>query len=364
MLASPAALTLPGIAVLQIRTWANRQIANSKLQRPDRRIVSRSGALSLVSLVPIALLFVSLFLTAALTYRDFLILWPKHPRVRYAFQSSMTEAMRYLDAQANTTPVVMAGLSPHDMDPWTEQCTLQRRDLSVRWIDVRSALILPPQDGTRLVTLDITPTEPALAEWAGLEMAPILAQGNPVSRGGRENEPYASVYVDPAYTVYSLDAATLRQKVAQVDTFAGDDPFSPLPLEQAPQFGDLVRFEGYAWLTPSRPGALAQLLTYWTALDTGPSSTVYGEPALKIFVHLLDGQQQFVSGIDILGAAPDTWLAGDVIVQLHTFWFPPQVGEYAVELGWYIPPQGPRLPVDNAYAPGQRILLESVEVRQ
>ncbi|MBN1580642.1 MAG: glycosyltransferase family 39 protein [Anaerolineae bacterium] len=352
MLASPAALALPGIAVAHVREWSNGQIA------------ARTRPLSLISLFLTPLLLVSLLLTAALTYRDFLVLWPRHPRVRYAFQSSMTEAMRYLDAQADKTPVVMAGLSPHDMDPWTEQCTLQRRDLNVRWIDTRTALVLPQEDGARLVTLDITPVDPALADWIALDTATILAQGKPAPRSGRENEPDAPVYVDPAFTVYSLDAAALRQNIAQCQTYVGEDPFTPMPLARAPQFGNLVRLEGCEWLTPPQPGAPAQLLTFWTVLDTGPGSAVYGEPSLKLFVHLLDREQQVVGGADLLGAAPDTWRAGDTLVQLHSFGFPNQAGQYAVELGWYAPPQGPRLPVDNAGAPGQRILLEPIEVRQ
>jgi hypothetical protein len=110
-----------------------------------------------------------------------------------------------------------------------------------------------------------------------------------------------------------------------------------------------------------RPGGAAQLLTFWTALESGPSSTIYGEPALRTFVHLLDEDQAFVGGADALGAAPDTWLAGDTIVQLHHLRFPSGRGVYAVEVGWYVPPDGPRLPIDGVDAPGQRVLLSHVE---
>jgi 4-amino-4-deoxy-L-arabinose transferase-like glycosyltransferase len=140
MLASPAALTLPGIAVSS---------ALERLRRREGRSTAAPPILRLAPYAIVALLVLSLALTAALTYRDFLVVWPRHPRVRFAFQSSLTEAFRHLDATADATPVVMAGLSPHDMDPWTEQCTLARRDLDVRWVDTRSALILPPGDAAR-----------------------------------------------------------------------------------------------------------------------------------------------------------------------------------------------------------------------
>jgi hypothetical protein len=316
--------------------------------------------------VLIALLAWSWLITAVWTYRDYILVWPGHPRVRYAFQSSMTEAMRYIDASPDSTPVMMAGLSPHDMDPWTERSTLRRRDLPIRWVDVRSALVLPPGDVVRFIALDITPIDPALARWAGLGSADILAQGEIVPRGGTEHQVEAPTYVDPAYTVYRLDVASLRQRILGAESAAavGSDPFDPEPLDVPPRFGDVVRLLGYAWLTPPERGTTAQLLTFWQALSAGPTSTVYGEPALRTFVHLLDRDQAPVSGVDVLGAAPDTWLPGDTIVQLHTFGFPDKPGDYAVEVGWYVPPDGPRLPLNGANAPGQRILLAPVEIER
>jgi 4-amino-4-deoxy-L-arabinose transferase-like glycosyltransferase len=354
MLASPAALTLPGIAVSTTVQW---------LRSPKQRLPS---LFLFAHHTVVALLVLSLILTAILTYRDFLVLWPRHPRVRYAFQSSMTEAFRYLDAAEDATPVVMAGLSPHDVDPWTERCTLRRRDLHVRWVDTRSALVLPAGDAARLVTLDITPVEPVLADWAGLTPEATISKGKVVPRGGMEAHADAPVYYDPAYTVYLLDVAALRQRIEDdtLEAFVGADAFEPLPLSGAPQFEGLVRLYGYAWLTAPRPGSAAQLLTFWLALDTGPGATRFGEPALRTFVHLLDRERRVVQGatVDVLGSAPDTWLAGDVIVQYHALVYPSDPGTYAVELGWYVPPDGPRLTIDGVDAPGQRILLPPVEV--
>jgi hypothetical protein len=103
-------------------------------------------------------------------------------------------------------------------------------------------------------------------------------------------------------------------------------------------------------------------LTFWEALGTGPKATRYGEPALRTFVHLLDGAQHNAASADVLGAAPDTWRAGDVIVQWHVLDAPSEPGVYAVELGWYVPPDGPRLSVSDTDAPGDRILLDPVEI--
>ncbi len=356
MLASPAALTLPGIAV-----WA----AIEGLGHTHARIFERPGLRSWARHGLLALLALSLALTAVLTYRDFLVVWPNHHRVRYAFQSSMTEAFRYLDSATDNSPAVMAGLSPHDMDPWTERSTLQRRDLHIRWIDIRSALILPPGERARLVTLDITPVDPTLGAWAGLEDRPALAQGDVVPRGGIETDPDAPVYYDPAYTVYHLDAATLRRRAqtSERSIYIGAYPPEAVSLDVPPVFGELVRLVGYTWLGEPQRGQTVQLLTFWETLGTGPSSTVYGEPSLRIFMHLLDDAQNVVAYADILGTAPDTWLPGDVIVQLHTLQAPAAPGTYALETGWYVPPDGPRLPIGGVDAPGERVLLEPVEIK-
>lgn len=346
MLASPAALTLPGIAI-----WT----AESRLQRREGRWFA------LVRYGLVVLLALSIAVTGILTYRDYLVVWPAQPRVRYAFQSSLTEALRSLDASEMATPVVAAGLSPHDMDPWTEQSTLRRRDLGIRWVDTRSALLLPHSDVARLVTLDITPVDPALAAWAGLDETSAIERGALVARGGAEADPDAPVYYAPAYIVYALDVPALRSAIASASlaAYAGADPADATPLTLPPTFGGLVRLIGYQWVAEPQAGQLAQLLTFWEALDTGPGAVLYGEPALRIFLHLLDDEQRVVAGVDALGAAPDTWQSGDVIVQLHAFDAPVEPGKYAVEVGWYVPPSGPRLSVD---APSDRVLLDPVEV--
>jgi hypothetical protein len=147
----------------------------------------------------------------------------------------------------------------------------------------------------------------------------------------------------------------------EIAAFVGSDPATPTTLVMMPTLGNVVQLVGYEWLTVPHAGEEAALLTCWRALDRGPSSSRYGEPALRTFVHLLDGGQQVVSGVDVLGAAPNTWRQGDFVVQLHRFMWP-AAGQYAVELGWYVPPMGPRLTVRDVDAPGQRILLRPVEV--
>jgi 4-amino-4-deoxy-L-arabinose transferase-like glycosyltransferase len=360
MLASPAALALPGIAVAAAR---------QRLASCPVRLFRDAGACAVVRWALTGLLVLSLLLTAGLTWRDLIVRWPAHPRVRYAFQSSLTEALRYLDAVDDPSPVVAAGLSPHDVDPWTERTTLRRDDLDLRWVDTRSALLLPSAESSsagraRLLLLDITPLDPALAAWADLGPSALVAQGEVVPRGGTETDPGAPLFYDPAFTIYELDTAALGQRIERASgaAYVGVDPFAPEAEVTGPAFSGLVRLAGYEWLAPPRVGEPARLLTYWRALATGPRSTVYGEPALRTFLHLLDAEGLVAAGVDALGAAPDTWQPGDRIVQLHAFDAPPLAGSYALEVGWYVPPAGPRLRVDGVEAPGERVLLAPVEV--
>ena len=177
------------------------------------------------------------------------------------------------------------------------------------------------------------------------------------------HEDEAPVFHDPAYTVYALDMPALQARIQRAGRAVGvgGDAFAATLLSAAPEFGGLVRLVGYEWLTPLRAGAPAQLVTYWRALDRGPSATRYGEPALRTFVHLLDENQSVAAGVDVLGAAADTWQAGDTVVQLHNLALPSEPGLYAVEVGWYVPPEGPRLFLDGGH--GDRVLLAPIEVQ-
>ena len=113
-----------------------------------------------------AVLALAFALNAGLTYRDYFVEWAVDPNVRYTFQTGITQAARYLDTDTETTPVVMAGLSVHDVDPLTLAVSLSRRDRSaVRWCDTQGALALPGGSGpARLLIPDVVPLDPVLAD--------------------------------------------------------------------------------------------------------------------------------------------------------------------------------------------------------
>lgn len=334
--AVPAALALMGVGAYQVWRWA------------ERRWSGRARPYLLAALVAV------LAIESGWTYQDYLVRWPRQSNVRFTFQSSMTEAFRYLDASEDASPVIMAGLSVHDVDPWTQACTLRRRDLAVRWADVRQALILPAgTDVARLIVLDITPFAPALQEWS-LARATTLARG-PITLESRENR--------PSFVAYRLDLAALRREAQSpplTSIAVGSDP-ADRTVQQALQppvdFDGVVEFLGYRWVGELTPSGQGGLLTFWRVLK--PAT-----PPLRVFVHLLDAGQSVVAGYDGLGSPPDRWQAGDVLVQWHPLTLPP-AGTYYPEIGWYVPPDGPRLQIqENGDVLADRLLLVPVEVAE
>ncbi|MCR4406516.1 MAG: glycosyltransferase family 39 protein [Anaerolineae bacterium] len=329
--AVPAALSLMGVGAYQAWLWIKKLCAE------------RSRPYVVTALVAI------LAVEAGRTYRDYLMQWPRQSNVRFTFQSSMTEAFRYLDASEDTSPVVMAGLSVHDVDPWTQVCTLRRQDLTVHWADVRQTLILPAgTDVARLIVLDITPFAPELQKWT-LVGASLLAEG-PMTGENR-----------PSFLVYRLDLTGLRRQAESPPlTFAtvGSDPAdhaTQKDLRLPVDFGGVVEFLGYRWVGELVPGGQAGLFTFWRALK--PAT-----PPLRIFLHLLDTGQNVVAGYDGLGSPPDDWRAGDILIQWHPLTLP-SAGTYYPEIGWYVPLDGPRLQLqENNMVLADRLLLAPVLV--
>jgi 4-amino-4-deoxy-L-arabinose transferase-like glycosyltransferase len=307
-----------------------------------------------------AILALTFLLNAGLTYRDYFVDWAANPDVRYTFQSGITRAARYLDADDETTPVVMAGLSVHDVDPLTMAVSLRRRDLAVRWCDTRGALVLPAGAGRfRLLVPDVVPLDPALAER--------------LDRYGESPEIHRRGDGTTAFTLYRVTRAdpwrgrTLRLGDALTVVTSPEVRFQPgdpeglrRPHPLPVNFGDELDFLGYEWSNGEfAPGGQVALLTYWRARGSL-------EAERKVFVHLLDAGSQVRGGHDGLDAGLATLQTGDVIVQLHRFWVSAEAepGEHQVEIGLYDPATEQRLVILGDGAPvADRLLLEPVAVK-
>lgn len=90
---------------------------------------------------------------------------------------------------------------------------------------------------------------------------------------------------------------------------------------------------------PILPGGVISITTWWRANSPG-------EVLLSSYTHLMNGAVLEASG-DGLGVPPQMWQSGDVIVQRHMLKLPADLppGDYALHVGLYLTPDGPRLPL-------------------
>ncbi len=127
---------------------------------------------------------------------------------------------------------------------------------------------------------------------------------------------------------------------AREPAFAADGP-------PAATFGDAVTLQGVTAPAALAAGEAATIEFDWEAL--APLGSEY-----TVFVHLVGPDGQTVAQADAppaAGACPtDLWAAGDQIVDAHTLAVPADApaGDYAVQVGFYRPDTGERLPVADA----------------
>jgi hypothetical protein len=130
-------------------------------------------------------------------------------------------------------------------------------------------------------------------------------------------------------------------------------------------FGGAARLVGYDLRggMPSRPGQSLTLILYWQA-------QAEFDRRYTVFVHLVDasghifGQRDQIPGD---GEFPTTsWVPGEYLTDAYAIPIkidtPP--GEYQIELGFYDPLDGARLPVTDAdgQSLGDRLLLSETEI--
>jgi hypothetical protein len=311
--------TINALGVVYVFPALAVQEAAARLRTPKTK--------ALVGAVVGLVLVWNLYLTA----RDYFARWPDDAGVQFVFQSGLTEIARDLDADADDSPVAVAGLSVDTMDPPTFAVSLRRRDLALRWFDPREALVVPGGGSpARLYVPRIVPMA-----------APLQAQLAAWGAARIESEQYVRYEL--------LDGAQVR---------------SHLPSLETPEvtFGGRVALLDYEWVTsPVSPGRAAELLTYWRVLVTP-------QPPLKIFLHLVPvGGEGALAQNDGLGSPPDTWQSGDVVVRWHRIELPSDLapGLYQPQVGWYNPETSERLRLEGDGTPfADRLPLTPMEVSQ
>ncbi len=335
----PVLYVFPAIAVVQISNL-KYPISNTKYQ------ISNLPKIILI-LAALAIVY-----EGARTYHDYFDVWSRTPDVRVAYHTNLFEIAHSLDRP--TTPpgetVVLSSIYPGRYhDPYTLELMLVRRDLSLRWVDGRGALIFPG-GAARLIVPAMAPLDPALEEL-------VMPHARLVERRTLQPDD-----LNPHFDVYEWDSsAALQAALAQAS-----------PMTQETELGHTIALIGYE--LPSHiasPGSEIALVTYWRVLSPPDA-----ELDTVLFTHLLSpgGQPPVVAQQDKFDAPTWNWRVGEVFAQVHRLAVGSDTpdGLYPLEVGAYTRP-GPtpinpdppttRLVVYvNGQAVGDHILLPAVQV--
>jgi hypothetical protein len=229
--------------------------------------------------------------------------WPAEEEVRFVWQEAFSDSAAYLDNSDDNRPVALGGWTPETMDPPTMELSLKREDLSIRYFDPSTSLILPGaiDDGyPRIIRPTILPLDPTLEER-------LFDWGVEAQEMG-------------SFTLYDL---------GQVQDIQPE-------ISTKINFSDELSLIGYDWIEPCKVGGGCQLITYWQVLSP------VDEPR-SIFLHLVSSSGQIITQDDALGAPTPHWQRGDLILQLLNLDIPPGAEAASLNLGLYHPVTGERL---------------------
>jgi len=261
---------------------------------------------------------------AALTARDYFTIWPRNAEVRWLYQTTWTQAVRWLDASPDTTPVAASGLKIHDLDPQTFDLLMRRRDIKVKWFDCRTSILLPSAGVMRYVSPDFFQCDANL--WTRfLGTARIIA--GPRWPGSGE----------AIFTVHQLEGEEIP------------------PGPSVTSWGILELLKSQITRPAVAPGAEAELLTFWRVTGRVPAPTA-------IFVHVVESDGKLRAQWDGFDFGESQLEPGDQLVERHRFVIPADTapGTYRVVVGVYNPATMRRFTLPNG---DDDLLLGTVSVR-
>jgi hypothetical protein len=256
---------------------------------------------------------------AALTSRDYFGRWANAPEVRVQYETTMVTALRYLDEHGDGAAAVSTIAPGRYHTPAVALLTLHNPAVRPRWFDGRQSLLLPDESDATLVVPGFTPIPAALQPYlAGAELVEELSL--------RPDD------LDRPVRVYKLDGPAAID--AALETTADGRPLTAW-------FGEHIEFLGYSLAEKvARPGETLALVTAWRLLAPLPGASLFAHVA---------GPAEPLAVADSLGAPGESWLAGDVLLQLHEIAVPPgaPAGTYPLVVGVYTQDDGRRLTTDG-----------------
>jgi 4-amino-4-deoxy-L-arabinose transferase-like glycosyltransferase len=286
------------------------------------------------------------FLSGALSFRDYFLQWGQWPEVRAAYFQNMAAITSYLDRGSFSTAAISAPFPDLPHDPLIANLRVHRNDLALRWFDAQRAIVFPNTTSSLLIAPSNASIHPYLAERLNLQMMERVYT--------RADD------IDPYFDVFTWEPLATFESLVE-EAMPGSLPDMPV------NFG-AVALEAFVLPENVTPGETITLVTLWRILDPTMLEPVspqnYGY-SVAIFVHLLDADHTIVSQEDRLDAPAWNWQAGDAFAQIHQMATPAGLspGQYNLRLGLYTMPDMRPLPAFiNAQAVGDYILLSPVKI--
>jgi len=261
----------------------------------------------------------------AWTVRDYFHVWPLNREVRAIYRADLAMAARYLDQTQPKGAVCISARFAADLDQQTFDYMLKNKR-QIKWFDTRQALAIPTLHEEQPITYIFPATDPITP----LNRRLLAATGASVEQisypaGG------GAVHV---YRLTPAQANRLRELVLSRPEYSLDI-----------NLGDEIDLLGYDLPEEVRAGEPIELIVYWQVRRGGR-----GELSYAFFAHVNDERGFRWAQDDPTGFPPNSWWAGDLVVQTFDLRMPADAppGRYLLDIGFYEQNSGQRQAQINA----------------
>ena len=298
---------MPAMALTTAWLWA------------ERRWHQRATA----ALILIAVLLVAG--NAAWTVRNYFHVWPLNREVRAIYRADLAMTARYLDQTQPKGAVCISARFAADLDQQTFDYML-RNKRQIKWFDTRQALAIPTLHEEQPITYMF----PATDSITPLNRRLLAATGASVEQ---ISYPAGGMAVQ-VYQLTPAQANRLRELVLS-------RPEYPLDIN----LGDEIDLLGYDLPEEIQAGDSIELIIYWRVRRGGR-----GELSYAFFAHVNDERGFRWAQDDPTGFPPNSWWAGDLVVQTFDLSMPGDAppGRYLLDIGFYEKNSGQRKAQINA----------------
>lgn len=334
----PVLYLLVAVGMREVVKWAGGQVGKWRSEGRGARSEKQHSQFTIYNSQFI--IFPLFLLTAVFTYHRYFVVWANLPEVRVQYETTMVEAMRYLN-ESGEGVVGVSTITPGAVhSPAVAQMVLHNQAVSLRWFDGNHALVIPQNGRSTLIFPGFASPPPILSRY--LDSAVL-----------QQTLPLRPTDLDRPLTVYQIDGEAWLAKWMPVFK-----KYSVISAQYSVGEG-AVEFLGYDLPTTNvQPGEAVQLVTLWRVIRPFPEA--------KLFVQLLQPEGSPITQDDRLDAPGYNWQPGDIFMQLHQLTIPPEtaVGSYPLITGLYNSLTGERLPVlvENRVIP-DHLDLQSITIQ-